>query len=593
MKTIFLLLFSVSLFANDIKHITLLGTNDIHGSLEEEVHPKLGRLGSFAFFGGVVDSIRKGVAKKHGENGGVLLLDAGDQFQGTLLSNYSEGELVFKLMDLLKYDSVIPGNHDYDFGPQGWLDDKVNKENPDKNPRGAFEKIIKQVHFPLLSANTYLKSSIQTSKGQPISVESDRCAFSKDLGEIDWSKATRPNFLNPYLIKTIAGVRIAVIGMDNAKTSSMTTAENVSDLCFRNELETYLEIRNTLKDRADIFVLLIHSGDTNKETTVSELVTKINQKGQNVDAVIAGHTHFVNDLKVGNVPVIQSSANGQAFGRIDLSWDATEKRLLPEQTQKQGGILLFKEKCDFKAKTFCKELKGQIFYENVLVEESDSLRAEIQKARTAIAPLATKKLGVATATITKDRILESPLANRLTDSMRTLIGADLAILNSGGLRADLQKGDVTYEDLFRVLPFSNRAVRVGPMSKTKLLSLISNSIKSCGAFGPIVQSGLHVSFERNCEGPDVKNGIDPKARLLKVVVDATGKEINLDDATENAFEVATLDFIADGGDNFAEFKKLPLIEKYDIFREMLVKSLEKNPFLWDDSIDGRWKNQTP
>lgn len=578
-----------SFAASSLKHITILATNDIHGSLEGDNHPKLGRLGDFAFFSGVVNSIRKGVKDKYKQDGGVLLIDAGDQFQGTLLSNYSEGELVFTLMSQLGYDAIIPGNHDYDFGPQGWLDDKVSEKNPDKNPRGALEKIIKKANFPLLSANTYLKSSLRDESGNVIEVESAACKPTQSDARIDWKKATRPTFLSPYLIKRVAGVRVAIIGIDNERTPYLTTQENVSDLCFRNEENTYKEIRERLQGKADIFVLLIHSGDTNKETTVSELVKKINEKDKLVDAVVAGHTHFVNDLTVKDVPIIQSSANGQAFGRIDLLWDTKAKKVMTEKTYRVGGVLLFETKCDFKAQAFCSQAENKILsYDGVPVVSDVKTKEIIKAGRVALAPLANRKMGEALNTLTRDRISESALANRLSDSLRTFSGADIAMINSGGLRADLQKGTVTYEDLFRVLPFSNHAVTVSPMSKKALYSLLLRSAQSCGAFGSVMQSGLHVQYSRNCEGPHVKNGMDPQAKILKIVWDATGEELDLND-TEN-FSVATLDFIASGGDNYTEFKGIPVVKDFGLYREVIAEEFFKSPFSWDDKLDGRWKN---
>ncbi len=582
-------------FASELKHITILGTNDIHGSVEGENHPKLGRLGDFAFFSGVVNSIRKGVSEKYKKDGGVLLIDAGDQFQGTLLSNYSEGELVFSLLNQVGYDAIIPGNHDYDFGPQGWLEDKISEKNPDKNPRGALEKIVKKATFPLLSANTYLKSSLKDENGNPVSVESTSCKPTNlDSKAINWANASHPSFLKPYLIKTVAGVRVAIIGIDNERTPFLTTVENVSDLCFRSEYDTYLEVRNSLKGKADIFVLLIHSGDTTKETTVSDLIKRLTEKEILVDAVVAGHTHFVNDLSVNQVPVIQSSANGQAFGRIDLVWDEKAKAVIRNNTFKAGGVLLFESKCDFKAKTFCSQNTDKsLSFEGVQVISDEKVKNQIRLARKVLEPLAGRKMGEALNVLTRDRISESALANRLSDSLKVLSGADIAMLNSGGLRSDIQKGTVTYEDLFRVLPFGNHAVTVYPMSKSALKSLLLRSAQSCGAFGSVMQSGLHIQYKRNCDGPQVKNGMDPEATITKIVWDATGEELDLNNETQdgtNTFSVATLDFIASGGDSYTEFKGLPVVKDFGLYREAIAEEFFKSPFQWDDKLDGRWKN---
>src|SRR5262249_18436663 len=104
------------------RQITILATNDIHGGVEPSGKGKKGKKsGGLALWAGVADAIRKGIQKQYKEQAGVVTVDAGDQFQGTLISNKNEGQLVFSAMDEVGYDAVIPGNHDYDFGPVGWL----------------------------------------------------------------------------------------------------------------------------------------------------------------------------------------------------------------------------------------------------------------------------------------------------------------------------------------------------------------------------------------------------------------------------------------------------------------------------------------
>src|SRR6266702_2971500 len=109
----------------DVKptQITILATNDIHGGVEPSTLQDGSLEGGLAAFSGAVQAIKAGLKRKFGDQAGVLVVDAGDQFQGTLISNYNEGRLVFQAMSQVGYDAVITGNHDYDFGPKGWLDD--------------------------------------------------------------------------------------------------------------------------------------------------------------------------------------------------------------------------------------------------------------------------------------------------------------------------------------------------------------------------------------------------------------------------------------------------------------------------------------
>src|SRR5262249_21882163 len=137
-------------------HITLLGTNDIHGGLE----PRLGadgiRAGGMAFWSGAVSAMRRGLTKEHGYASRVVLLHAGDQAQGTPISNFNEGELICKVLSQIGCDAIITGNRDYDFGPKGWLVDQVSDASPDKDPRGALAQALASFKAPVVSANTYL-----------------------------------------------------------------------------------------------------------------------------------------------------------------------------------------------------------------------------------------------------------------------------------------------------------------------------------------------------------------------------------------------------------------------------------------------------
>ncbi len=101
--------------------ITILATNDIHGGIEPNVSKDGTSEGGLAAFSGTVQAIKTGLKSKLGDQVGVLVVDAGDQFQGTLISNYNEGRLVLQTMSQVGYDVAITGNHDYDFGPVGWL----------------------------------------------------------------------------------------------------------------------------------------------------------------------------------------------------------------------------------------------------------------------------------------------------------------------------------------------------------------------------------------------------------------------------------------------------------------------------------------
>lgn len=582
----------------DLRRITLLGTNDIHGGVEP-THTPSGDWGGMAIWGGISQAIEKGLSAKYGEKAGVLILDAGDQFQGTLLSNFNEGELVLAAMNEIGYDAVVPGNHAYDFGPRGWLDDQINSLNPDQRARGVLTDLVGKSNFAFLSANTFYKSSIQSSDGELIPVDSAGCEPQDEKAVIDWSRAARLEFLKTHTIKTVAGVRVAIIGIDHPDTATMTTPQNVSDLCYAEGADAYYQVQQTIGSQADLFVMVLHNGETSKPGKVAEMVNQILARtGGRLDAVIAGHTHSVNNFDVSGVPFIQSGSGGKMFGRVDLVWDLNSRKLLKDQTRFQGGIEMRHQGCaektaavsgcDWQAET------QKLTYEGVEVVPDVKIRKWIETEQRKLAPVANQKLGSAASALTVHRFKESSLADAMTDVFRTVSGAEIAFMNSSGLRAPIEKGELTYTGFFRVIPFNNHGVNLGPMPLETLIKLLERSIKTCGSYGALMQSGLRVQFERDCtQGKDV----DEKARLLRV--ETVAGEVLLDvqaglvPVLGKQFLVATLDFLAAGGSGYDGFKGIPLVADLGVVREAMVKYFLSQPANFDGQMDGRWKEASP
>ncbi|NUM88850.1 MAG: bifunctional metallophosphatase/5'-nucleotidase [Bdellovibrionales bacterium] len=575
------------------RRIVVLATNDIHGALEPGVMKWGETVGGMAAWGGILDSIRTGLEKQYGKNAGTLLLDGGDQFQGTLISNHNEGALMFEAMNHLGYDAVVPGNHNYDFGPVGWLEDEVGPESRDKNPRGALEALVARAKFPMLSANTYLKNSLRDAQGNKMEVENVGCKPVSAGARIDWKKARRPGFLRPWLIKEVAGVRVALIGLDGSLTPKTTNISNVSDLCFRREAETYEEVRKELDGKADVFVLVIHSGNSTSETELTKLVQRIAplHGGEGVHAVVGGHTHFVNHEQVLGVPLVQSGANGEKFGRIDLVFDAETRRVLRDRTKSWAGLLVRHDGCDKLAADFCKKESGATSYEGEAFRFHAAVASLVAGGRQRIAALAGRRLGLAPEGLTRDRISESPLANLLGDMARAISGADISMLNNGGIRADVPKGEITYETLYRVLPFNNAAVTVGPMEWSRVKSILERNVKSCGRFGIVVPAGLRVEYARNCDKP--VDGQDVGAYLLRVTTESGevlfDKAAGIDAPAGRAFHVVTQDFAAKGGSGFDEFVGVPVKRNEGILRERLADELERRNREWPNRVDGRYR----
>jgi 5'-nucleotidase len=602
LPTLVTVLSTVALSACDSTNpriITILATNDIHGGIEPQKgsNENAGAnnlTGGLAFFSGAVKAIKQGLQKKYGDHAGVLVVDAGDQFQGTLISNYTEGSLVFAAMDDVGYDAVITGNHDYDFGPHDWLVDDIKYVDPkdpnaDRDPRGVIKDLAARASFPIISANTYIKDSILNKDGKRIDVSS-QCTPAVTGTQIDWTKAQRPEFLKPYVIKEIVGARVALIGIDTTDTPTTTTPANVSDLCFRDEFEAYKDVRTQLEGLADVFVLVIHDGNSNNDFRATTLVKKLLADDTlAVDAVVSGHTHYVYNVNVNNVPLIQSGHGGALFGRIDLVYDPVTRLVQRNKTAAIAGAHLDYSACDSQIQSFCSVTQDGVSYEGVPVTPDQDIQTKIAAVKTQLAPMASRVLGHASTDLKVDRINESALADALTDAFRAVSGSEIALMNTGGMRTDLKPGDVKYEDLFEVLPFNNHGYVVGPMKPATLISLLAKSVKTCGDYGALMQSGLRVSFTRDCSSA----GVDPKAQLVHV--ETLAGEVIYDQATgvtakdSRIFNVATLDFLSEGGAGYSDFIGTPKINDIGNLREVLAEGLVKSPAQWSGTVDGRWK----
>ncbi len=505
-KIIFLaLLLSLSLDARPVE-ITILGTNDIHGGVEPHM----------PLWAAKVKEIRS-------TNSNVLLVDAGDQYQGTLISNFNEGRLVYSIMKHIGYDAVVPGNHAYDFGPIGWLVDQ--SFDPAKR-REALERNAKETELPLVSANTFYQNSM-----------------------------LHPDYVKPYVIKEVSGVRVALIGIDFEDTPHSTTPDNVADLYFGNEQESYLKVRQKLEGQADVFVLVVHDGDSQSTNDLTRMIKGLTEPKRWVDAVVSGHTHNTYNFRINGVPVIQSGSGGGAYGRIDLVWDSEAKQIDLLKSKSEAGIPIKASQPD----VFVKKL--------------------VDDARVQVDEIAKKPIGKAERSIKRNYFEENAMANNLTDALRRLTGADIAFLNGGGQRANLNAGILTYEDLFKVMPFSNRAFLVGPISKAELMKLLERSIRTCGAYGALFPSGIRATFKRDCSNALATGGIDPNAKIVTLEL-PQGKD---------SFTVAIPDFLAAGGGGFMELKGLPVIRDFGLMRELLVNDFVQTLPVFADSVDGRWK----
>lgn len=278
---------SLSSFSTiDTKKITILHTNDTHSHIDPfpADHPKNPNMGGAARRAAIIESIRK-------EEKNVLLLDAGDIFQGTPYFNYYGGELEFKLMSMMQYDVATMGNHDFDHGIDGFYAQLPNAK------------------FDFVSANYDFKNTV--------------------LNDI----------VKPYKIIIKDGIKIGIFGL-GVQLDGLVDKKLYKETVYNNPIEVAQDMTRILKEekKCDLVICLSHLGFKYKEEPEKPSDIVLAQKTKNIDLIIGGHTHTFLDK-----PVIEKNSEGKEvlinqvgcfgvnLGRIDFY--LTNDKLHHDQTK--------------------------------------------------------------------------------------------------------------------------------------------------------------------------------------------------------------------------------------------------------------------
>jgi 5'-nucleotidase len=258
------------------KHLTVLHTNDVHSYIDPfpPNHPKNPNMGGVARRAALIASIRQ-------ENPNVLLLDAGDIFQGTPYFNYYGGELEFKLMSMMQYDLATIGNHDFDNGIDG-----LYAQLPHAN-------------FEFVSANYDFKNTIMNGH------------------------------VKPYKILNKDGIKVGVFGL-GVGLDGLVDKKNYKETIYNDPLTVAQDMARILKhdQKCDLVICLSHLGYKYKDEPEKICDTKLATLTKDIDLIIGGHTHtfldkpsVLKNIEGKDVLVNQVGCYGINLGRIDFYFD--------------------------------------------------------------------------------------------------------------------------------------------------------------------------------------------------------------------------------------------------------------------------------
>ncbi len=423
----------------------------------------------------------------------VFLFDTGDMFTGQL-SFLTRGEALMEMMMSMEYDAMAIGNHEFDYGGDN------------------FEKQMYRVPFPVLGANIFYKG-------------------------------TNHRFSRPYTILERDGVRLGVIGIIGQDARSVALPSGITHLDFPDPIPIVRELVAELRAHVDLIVVLAHQGKTGPMQTDAEARPEVQRD-------------FEEDIRLcGEVEGIDVFVGGHAHRGIEKPFVHPKTKTLIVQTYGYGTRLGY-----LKLRLRDKKIIGHSG--ELLKVWSDRLppdpliAAKIKRYKEQVAPQIGKVMGKLKTRLVRDYNRESSLGSFVTDVLREVTGAEIAMTNAGGLRADLPVGEVTNGNVLDALPFVNSLV-ICEMTGAQIREVLEQGFSL--ERGMIQVSGLRAVY-------DLNRSIG--RRLIEWQIGGRA----VDEA--RTYRVATNSFIAQGGDLYQTFLQTKQMDAGGLLSEVVMKYLQ-------------------
>lgn len=376
------------------------------------------------------------------------------------------------------------------------------------------QEIKTQLKFPMLSANAYRDGK---------------------------------NAFEQYKVITVGGKKIGIFGMTVPEALSNMNVSDPKGVTFEDPAQAAKRVIAILKEqKVDAIVMLSHLGD--------DLDKELIKKVDGIDFILSGHHHFLYKKvdKVNNTYLAEPGSYSTHVGLADLYF-------------KNGKVAT---------------VGWQIFQTKDRTKEDKAIAAVAKKYYDIAFEKGKEVLGktdvVLNGVRSQVRSKETNLADLITDAMKEQGGADLALLNGGGIRESVPKGDVNLYNVGRPLPFVNSLVTV-EVTGDKVYSALERGLRewpngsSNGGFLQV--SGIVYEFD----------GSKPAGkRLISVFKDGQPLDKN------KVYKVATNDYLVNGGDNYDEFKGAKLISQGALLRDVLAKYIKEKGEI-SPQLDGRIK----
>ena len=426
------------------------------------------------------------------ENAGasVLILDAGDTLHGLPIVTASRGESAVNVMNAVGYSAMAPGNHDFNYGYEHILE------------------LEEEMNFPVLAAN--------------VTYEADGSLVFGD-----------------HIVITCGEYTIGVFGMATPETVTKTNPNNVVGLDFNEDnLAGIAQAQcDELKELGcDIIICLAHLGDDVSSTPYRS--TDVLEQVIDIDLWIDGHSHSVlnDDGEAHLVNGTLVASTGEYTKNIGVvTYDGAEF---------DAGLVHYADLCN----TY--EQDGEIITE--FYGYDPEITALVQNYYDEMMEFYSEVVGHTDVLLngTREfvRTQETNLGDLAADAILAAApNADFALTNGGGIRANIEIGDITRYDLFTVFPFGNMVATV-ELTGAQIVYILEAATHACpgidGAFPQVSGITFEIHTYIEYEG-EYANPTNPGSRIQNVCIN--GEPIDLD-AT---YVMATNDFLAAGGDTYA------------------------------------------
>ncbi len=514
--------------------------NDFHGALYEA--DKRGdatrAYGGLPWLAAAIDTLRE-------EHPDLLVLDGGDVFQGAWPVNATQGRGAVQAFNLMGVDAASVGNHEFDYGPL-----KSGEGHP---LRGALEAGGKLAEYDWLAAN-----------------------IREESGE-HWA----PEGFGRTTMIERNGVKVGIIGLSTQDTPQTTLYKHVADLTFDDVVATVSELSPTLREAgADVVIAVGHLSGQCEPTAYDAIGPDCTPSGEvgrlvselppgTLDVLIAGHAHTLMHHRIGDTYVLEQRAQGHAIGQLDLvvgpdGIDHEASRILDPWFLEHDAVdpgcedrPFPTEPLDVGGRMLTPDAEALALIE-ALEEEAGSLCSEV---------------GCTTEALGRSRQAQSAVGDLVATSMLdSFPDLDLAVTNSGGLRADMPAGTIRREHVQGVMPFDNRVVLV-EMTGAQIDRLLR--VGSSGGHGILQIAGPDgVSFRFDpeaTEGDDLDgNGEIEDFETDRLCHDATilgGEPLD----PEKTYRVVTTDFLFGGGDHLGVvFDGLETLDTGPLLRDVIA-----------------------